>query len=84
MMHIRVSDQLKKDATKTLEQIGMTLPDAVRLFMHRIVVERALPLRLDAPNAMTRAALDASMTPRTSRFSSPKEMFDALEKASEH
>lgn len=83
MMHIRVPDQLKRDATLTLERIGMTLPDAMRLFMRRIVVEQALPLRLDVPNTVTRAALDASMEARTSRFSTPQAMFDALEKTGE-
>lgn len=83
MMHVRVPDRLKKDATRTLEQIGMTLPDALRLFMHRVVVEQALPLRLAVPNTVTRAALDASMKARTSRFSTPQAMFDALEKTGE-
>jgi DNA-damage-inducible protein J len=83
MIHVRVNYELKDAATKTLEAIGMTLPEAMRLFLYRVVVEKALPLRLDVPNAETRAAMESSRTIRPGRFSTPEEMFDALEKAAE-
>ena len=50
-LHLRIDDTLKAEATKTLKAIGFTLSDALLLFLHRVVVEKALPLRLDVPNA---------------------------------
>ncbi len=36
MLHVRVDDSLKADATKTLANIGLTVPDAVRILLTRI------------------------------------------------
>jgi DNA-damage-inducible protein J len=83
MVHIRVSETLKEDATKTLAEIGITLPEAVRLFMHRVVIEKALPLRLDVPNAKTRAAMEEGRL-LGGKFATAQELIDDLEKGDEH
>ena len=83
MLHVRVSDALKAEAAATLEGIGLTTSEAIRLFLHRVVVEQRLPLDLKVPNAVTQAALrEARETAcRPSRFKTPDEMFQSLEKA---
>jgi DNA-damage-inducible protein J len=43
MLHIRVDDQLKADATETLANFGLTVSDAVRILLTRIVREGGLP-----------------------------------------
>jgi len=57
MLHIRVDDETKERATAALNAIGLSMSDAVRLFLHRVVVDQALPLELKVPNAETRAAM---------------------------
>lgn len=58
MLHVRVGDALKEQAAMTLGEIGLTTSEAIRLFLHRVFVEKRLPLDLGVPNAMSREAVD--------------------------
>ncbi|MGB4967139.1 MAG: type II toxin-antitoxin system RelB/DinJ family antitoxin [Candidatus Saccharimonadales bacterium] len=81
MVHIRVDETLKTQATDTLAAMGLSLSDAVRVFLTRVVAEQGLPFALKAPNAETRAALaeaEAIIRNRNARFSSAEALFDAL------
>ena len=57
MLHVRVNDELKTDAAAALEAMGLSLSDAVRILLTRIVADQAFPLELKVPNAETRAAM---------------------------
>jgi DNA-damage-inducible protein J len=48
MIHIRVDDQLKAQATKVLSGVGLTLSDAVRILLTRVAAEGGLPVGLTA------------------------------------
>ena len=48
MLHIRVDDQLKADATETLAGFGLTISDAVRILLTRISRDGGLPAGLTA------------------------------------
>lgn len=83
MLHIRVDDETKQQATEALAEMGLSVSDAVRLFLRRVVVEQALPLELKVPNAQTRAAIAesrAAMASRRARFSTADALFDDVEK----
>ncbi|MDR3221769.1 MAG: type II toxin-antitoxin system RelB/DinJ family antitoxin [Candidatus Accumulibacter sp.] len=83
MLHIRVEDTIKAQATQALEAMGLSVSDAVRLFLYRVVAEQAFPLELKVPNAETRAAMEESramMAARQARFASAQALFDDLEK----
>jgi DNA-damage-inducible protein J len=83
MLHIRVDDVIKAQATEALDAMGLSVSDAVRLFLHRVVSEQAFPLELKVPNAKTRAAMKESramMAARKPRFTSAQALFDDLEK----
>lgn len=85
MLHVRVDDAIKAQAADTLAAMGLTMSDAVRLFLHRVVAEQAFPLELKVPNAQTQAAMAearAMMAARKARFASGSELLDALEKTS--
>ncbi len=88
MLHIRVDDDIKEQATAALTTMGLSVSDAVRLFLRRVVVEQAFPLELKVPNADTQAAMAESramMADRRngeSRFASAEDMFADLEKNS--
>ena len=43
MIHVRVDDDIKAQATEALLVMGLSVSDAVRLFLKRVVVEQALP-----------------------------------------
>ena len=81
MVHIRVDETLKTQATDTLAAMGLSLSDAVRVFLTRVVAEQGLPFELKAPNAATRAALaeaEAIIRARSARFESADALFDAI------
>ena len=85
MLHIRVDDDIKEQATVALTAMGLSMSDAVRLFLRRVVADQGFPLELKVPNAETRAAIQASramMADRRARFASADELFDDLEKNS--
>jgi DNA-damage-inducible protein J len=85
MVHIRIDNALKEQATEALAAMGLTTADAVRLLFHRIVAEQALPLELKVPNAATRAAMAEAaemMAARKQRFASAKAMIAALDEHS--
>lgn len=85
MLHIRVEDDIKEQATEALTSMGLSVSDAVRLFLRRVVIDQAFPLELKVPNTRTRAAMKESramMATRRTRFASPDELFADLEKNS--
>ena len=82
MVHIRLDENLKAQAAETLAAMGLSLSDAVRVFLTRVVAEQGLPFALKALNAETRAALaeaEAIIRTRNARFSSAEALFDALD-----
>lgn len=85
MLHIRVDDDIKEQATQALTVMGLSVSDAVRLFLRRVVIDQAFPLELKVPNAETLAAMEESramMAKRRTRFKSADELFADLEKNS--
>ena len=85
MLHIRVDDDIKEQATQALTAMGLSMSDAVRLFLRRVVVDQAFPLELKVPNAETRAAMEESramMASRRAGFASADKLFADLEKNS--
>ena len=83
MLHVRVDDNTKAQATETLAAMGMSVSDAVRIFLHRVVIDQAFPLELKVPNAETRKAMAESraiMAKRKARFATSEALFNDLEK----
>jgi DNA-damage-inducible protein J len=83
MLHIRVDEDIKEQATQALTTMGLSVSDAVRLFLRRVVIDQAFPFELKVPNAETRAAMEESramMATRRARFATADELFADLEK----
>lgn len=57
MLHVRVEEELKAQASEILASMGLTMSDAVSMLLRRVVAEQAFPLDLKVPNAATRAAM---------------------------
>jgi DNA-damage-inducible protein J len=85
MLHIRVDDVTKQKATDALAAMGLSMSDAVRIFLHRVVVDQAFPLELKVPNAQTQAAMaeaQAILKSNQPHFKTAKALFADLEKNS--
>ncbi len=83
MVHIRLDENVKAKAQETLATMGLTVSDAVRVFLMRVVAEKQLPFALKVPNAETRAAMDeadAIVRTRRARFTKAADLLNDLEK----
>jgi len=84
MIHVRIEDDTKKDATAALDAMGLSVSDAVRLFLKRVVADQAFPLELKVPNAATREAMqeaDGIAANRAARFADGDALIADLEEA---
>jgi DNA-damage-inducible protein J len=82
MLHVPVEDDVRERATVALSAKGLSLSDAVRLFLLRIAADPAFSLELEVPNAETQAAMaEAEEIARTrrARFADAGELFVSLE-----
>jgi DNA-damage-inducible protein J len=57
----------------------LTVSDAIRVFLTRVVADQQLPFALTAPNAGTRAAMKEARAMSKARFTSASELIDDLE-----
>jgi DNA-damage-inducible protein J len=86
MLHVRVDDETKALATDALAEMGLSVSDAVRLFLRRVIIDQAFPLELKVPNAETRAAMDQAaeiIRARRQGFATADALFTDLEKNSQ-
>jgi DNA-damage-inducible protein J len=58
MLHVRVDEDTKERASAALEAMGLSVSEAVRVFLHRVAAEQAIPFALKVPNTVTRAAME--------------------------
>lgn len=85
MVHVRVDENVKAQAAETLASMGLTVSDAIRVFLTRVVADKELPFALRVPNAETRAAMaeaDEIARAHRARFATADALFDDLEKNS--
>lgn len=57
-LHVRVDNEIKTQASEVLAAMGLSVSDAVRILLKRVVSDQAFPLELKVPNAQTRAAME--------------------------
>lgn len=84
MLHVRVDNDTKEQAAAALDAMGLSMSDAVRLLLRRVIADQAFPLELKVPNAKTRAAMieaDEIAKARIARFEQSDALFADLEKA---
>lgn len=85
MVHVRIDEQLKAQAVETLASMGLTVSDAIQVFLTRGVADQQLPFSVCAPNAETRVAMEEAqgiIMSRRARFISGDDLIDDIEKQS--
>jgi DNA-damage-inducible protein J len=60
VVRARIDGKTKAQASAVLAAIGLTVSDAVRLMLKRVVAEKALPFEPLVPNATTIKAIKAA------------------------
>lgn len=64
----RIDTATKQRAADALEEMGLSISDAIRLLMLRVADERRLPFEVKAPNATTRKAIAELEAGKGKRF----------------
>ena len=85
MLHIRIDDDTKVQAQQALKAMGMSVSDAVRIFLTRVIAEQAIPFDVRVPNTTTLAAIseaDELIQAKKARFETVEDLFNDLEKIS--
>jgi DNA-damage-inducible protein J len=49
----RIDERVKKQAAHVLEDLGLSVSDAIRMMLMRVAAEKALPFEVKVPNAVT-------------------------------
>ena len=78
MVHIRLDDNVKQQATKALAAMGLSLSDAVRILLVRVAADKALPFEVKVPNKTTVKAMQAADRGKGKRFRSARALFNDL------
>jgi DNA-damage-inducible protein J len=76
VVRARVNSQLKKDAENVLSEMGMSMGEAIRLFLTQISLRHEFPVELKVPNKTTLKAL--SEKPTDDVYQSVDELFDEI------
>jgi DNA-damage-inducible protein J len=70
VVRARVETGLKKEATAVLSGMGLSVSDAIRLMLVRVVADKALPFDLRVPNTETQAAMRDIQEGKVAHFDS--------------
>lgn len=54
-IQIRIDAKTKREARKTLEEMGLDLSSGVKLFLHNVAITHSVPLELRTVNGFTLA-----------------------------
>ena len=74
----RIDSATKERAADALEEMGLSISDAIRLLMLRIADERRLPFEVKVPNATTRKAIAELEAGKGKSFESVEAMMTEL------
>lgn len=83
-LHIRVEPKVKQKAEKTLNELGLSITEAVNVFLNQVILNEGIPFEIKKPkyNKETIKAMEDSKkgidVSRT--FDSVDEMFEELDK----
>lgn len=84
-VEFHVDEILRAQAAQTLALMGLTVSDAIRVFLTRVVADQELPFALKTPNAASHAAIaeaDEIIRSRHARFATANDLLRDLEEAS--
>lgn len=82
-INIRIDEDLKNKATKTLDKMGLDLSGAIKMFLHQTVKEDALPFQPRNNPKEIRAIWDKEVSyalKHGKTFKTPEDLFEDLEK----
>jgi DNA-damage-inducible protein J len=79
-IQVRIEKKTKEAAVNTLEALGLDLSSAVKLFLHQVVVEQAIPFKPSRNKVEIKAKWDKSTDAalKTNGYKNTSELFEKL------
>lgn len=85
-LNIRIDEDVKKQSDEIFNELGLNMTTAINIFLRTTIREHGIPfgLKLDIPNATTKAAIEEGRKmisdPSSPRNSNMSDLKTALEK----
>lgn len=83
-LHIRVKPDVKKRAEETLSDLGLSITEAVNVFLNQVILQEGIPFKIEKPkyNKETIQAMEDVKNNRnlSKSFNSVEDMFEELDK----
>lgn len=77
-IHVRVEDELKEEATKILNEIGMDVTSAIKVFLKQVVLEERIPFDIQLKKCTIDEALDDLANGKTQSFKDIQSLMEDL------
>lgn len=83
-LHIRIEPKIKQKAEETLNDLGLSITEAINVFLNQVILQDGIPFEIKKPkyNRETIQAMEDTKKGKnlSKTFDSVEEMFEELEK----
>lgn len=83
-LHVRVEPSVKQKAEKTLNDLGLSITEAINVFLNQVILNDGIPFEIKKPkyNKVTIQALEDTKNQKnlSKTFNNVDEMFEELNK----
>ena len=85
-IQLRVDDETKKSAKKVLDELGVDMSSAIKVYLRQIIINKGIPFKLVTENGFTpdeeqeilKASEEAKKGKNVTKAMTPKEAVDYL------
>ncbi|MEY3807051.1 MAG: hypothetical protein RI893_27 [Pseudomonadota bacterium] len=79
VIHTPIDIEIDVKAKQILSNFGLSMNDAIALFLNQVVENNKMPFPIDLPNKETIAAIEDARTGNVHRYSSLETMWEDLD-----
>lgn len=83
-LHIRVEPKVKKKAEETLNELGLSITEAINVFLNQVILNQGIPFEIKKPkfNEETIKTIEDTKNNKnlSKTFNNVDEMFEELDK----
>ena len=77
-VQVRMDPSIKKQAKAVLDQLGISMSDAIGVYFRQIILRREIPFELKLPNDATLQAIEQLESGKGVTFNNTDELFEDL------
>lgn len=81
-LHIRIEPIVKQKAEKTLNDLGLSITEAVNVFLNQVILHDGIPFEIKKPQSKTIQVMEDTIEGKnlSKTFNSTDELFEELDK----